>query len=284
MISTPGVQRRAAEFSTSAASRVAIAGVPICPSKWRAALAWTALLVLTGANCATSSASSNSNSGDSSGASSAASSAGSSDSSGSSNGNSTANSVQSSANSTADSAASRLPSSVQSSEASRPSSDQSSATTAQSDQSTDQSTRNSSQTEPATNAAPIFSTVGVATTVGAVAVIIWTRSAKPSPRAAEAAQAFLRANRFQLQEDLALGAGRSIDDLAALARIRAANVPRFAQLLRSHRSELLALADARALTPGRAALALRRIGELAAGDPVLAEDGRLALIAFDGAE
>ena len=233
--------------------------------------------MLTGANCATSSASSNSNSGDSSAASSAASSAGSSDSSGSSNANS-------SANSTADSAASRLPSSVQSSEASRPSSDQSSATTAQSDRSTDQSTRNSSHTEPTTNAAPIFSTVGLATTVGAVAVIIWTRSAKSSPGAAEAAQAFLRANRFQLQEDLALGAGRSIDDLAALARIRAVNVPRFAQLLRSHRSELLALADARALTPERAALALRRIGELAAGDPVLAEDGRLALIAFDGAK
>ena len=81
-----------------------------------------------------------------------------------------------------------------------------------------------------------------------------------------------------------MGAGRSIDDLAALARIRPGNVPRFAQLLRMHRPELLALADARALTPERAALALRRIGEWAARDPVLAEDGRLALIALGGAE
>jgi hypothetical protein len=252
--------------------------VRIPNSRSTAAILSAAVAVLAAAGCATPSASSDS------GASSGASLAGSSDSSGSSNGDSTANSAQSSVNSTADSAASRLPSSVQSSDASRPSSDRSSGTTAQSDQSTDESTRNSSQTESGTNFAPVFSTIGVATTVGVVAVIIWAAAAKPSPQAAEAAQAFLRANRFQLQEDLALGAGRSIDDLAALARIRAGNVGRFARLLRSHRSELLALADARALTPERAVLALRRIGELAAGDPILAEDGRLALTALDGAE
>ncbi|HZA50681.1 MAG TPA: DUF3015 family protein [Myxococcaceae bacterium] len=186
--------------------------------------------------------------------------------------------------STADSAASRLPSSVQSSDASRPSSDQSSATTAQSDQSTDNSTQNSSQTQSGTNSAPVFSTIGVTATAAAVGVIIWARSARPSPQTAEAAQAFLRANRFQLQEDLALGAGRSIDDLAALAGIRAPNIARFAQLLRKHRGELLALADARALTPERAASALRRIGEWADHDPVLAEDGRLALIALSGGQ
>jgi hypothetical protein len=263
-------RRRAAVFSTADRSCVAMFDVRTILS--------SVLVALSAAGCATSSASSDS------GASSAASSAASSDSSASSNGNSTANSVQSSANATADSAASRLPSSVQTSDASRPSSDQSSGTTAQSDQSTDQSSQNSSQTQPASTAAPVYSTVGVTTTAGAVAAIIWARSAKPTPRAAEAAQAFLLTNRFQLQEDLALGAGRSIDDLAALARIRAEHLGRFAKLLRAHRAELLELADARALTPDRAVRALRRIGELAVEDPALANDAQLALAALGGAK
>lgn len=176
---------------------------------------------------------------------------------------------------------SRYPSSVQTSEASRPSSDQSTGSSAESSQSTtgstentENSTQNSSQTQ--VNLAPIFSTVGITTTAGAVGLIIWLAT-RPTPEAEQAAVAFLRANRFQLQEDLALGAGRSIDDLAALARIRPQNRERFAAILVAHRRELLELADARQLTPERAVRTLRRIGELAELDPRLREDGERAI-------
>lgn len=175
---------------------------------------------------------------------------------------------------------SRYPSSVQTSDASRPSSEQSSQSsaesTASSENSSENSTEQSSQTQTQINLAPVFSTAGLTTTAGAVGLIIWLAT-RPKPEAAEAAVTFLRANQFQLQEDLALGAGRSLDDLSALARIRPQNKARFVALLVAHRRELLELADARLLTPERAVRALRRIGELAQLDPLLREDGARAV-------
>lgn len=100
---------------------------------------------------------------------------------------------------------------------------------------------------------------------------------------ARAAQTYLRSRTHQLREDLALGAGPTVEELAAMARIRRENLPAFGRLLRAHRQELLALADARALTPERAIAWLRRVGEIARTDPRLEEDRR-AFLAMYGAE
>jgi hypothetical protein len=93
----------------------------------------------------------------------------------------------------------------------------------------------------------------------------------------EAAQTYLRGRVHQLREDLALGAGPSIEDLASLAHIRREHLGIFGRLLRAHRQELLALADTRALTPERALAWLRRVGEIARTDARLEEDRRAFL-------
>ncbi len=85
---------------------------------------------------------------------------------------------------------------------------------------------------------------------------------------------YLRANGEQLRQDLALGAGPTLDDLAAAAEVRPDHRPRFLKLLQRHRRELLALADLDRLTAEGALSFLSRIGELALADPILEEDCR----------
>ncbi|PTL82246.1 hypothetical protein DAT35_20880 [Vitiosangium sp. GDMCC 1.1324] len=132
-----------------------------------------------------------------------------------------------------------------------------------------------------------FSTVGA--TVGGLGFAFWAilRAAPigaPAPAdVGQAAQAYLRARTHQLREDLALGAGPSIEDLAAMARIRRENLRVFGRLLREHRGELLSLADSAALTPERALTWLERVGQLASTDPRLMEDRR-AFLAAHGIE
>jgi hypothetical protein len=109
----------------------------------------------------------------------------------------------------------------------------------------------------------------------------------PAPSSEEipqAAQTYLRSRTRQLREDLALGAGPSIEELASLARIRRENLGTFGRLLRAHRQELLALADARLLTPQRAVEWMRRVGEIASTDPRLEEDRRAFIAAYEGGE
>jgi hypothetical protein len=98
-----------------------------------------------------------------------------------------------------------------------------------------------------------------------------------------AAQVYLRSRTHQLREDLALGAGPSVEDLAAAARIRRENLGTFGRILRTHRHELLAMADERTLTPERALAWMERVGQLASADPRLAEDRRAFLAAPAGA-
>lgn len=139
-----------------------------------------------------------------------------------------------------------------------------------------QSTRESSRVS-----GPLLSTTAVGSTVIGLGYLLWAgltanAGAVPpaAPPAAPAAASYLRANDHQLRMDLALGAGPSVDDLAAMAEIRPEHRARFGELLRRHRSEILAWSDPRAITPELAARVLARIGELAAADPVLAADGR----------
>ena len=134
---------------------------------------------------------------------------------------------------------------------------------------------------------PVVSiTLGGATVVG-LGYAIWALArtpavAVPPPEAVgEAAQAYLRGRTHQLREDLSLGAGPSIEDLAALAHIRRENLRLFGWVLRAHRVELLALADNATLTPERAMAWLARVGELATTQPPLQED-RLTFIQAHG--
>jgi hypothetical protein len=109
------------------------------------------------------------------------------------------------------------------------------------------------------------------------------KAAPPSKEVAPAAQTYLRSRAHQLREDLALGAGPTVEELAALARIRREHLGAFGRLLRTHRQELLALADVRTLTPERALAWLRRVGEIARTDSRLEED-RSAFLALQGGE
>lgn len=89
---------------------------------------------------------------------------------------------------------------------------------------------------------------------------------------AQAAQAWLRANLKQLKQDLALGAGPTLDDLACAAEIRLENRTRFSRLLHRHRGELLSpLSDAQ-LSLQQALSVMTRVGELAVADEVLRHD------------
>jgi hypothetical protein len=131
---------------------------------------------------------------------------------------------------------------------------------------------------------PVLSATSVGVTVGGLGLVIWkvllNTPAAPAPaEVARAAQVYLRGRTHQLREDLALGAGPTIEDLAAMARIRRENLGTFGRLLCAHRGELLALADSATLTPERALLWLERVGQLARTEPSLEEDRRAFLVA-----
>ena len=125
----------------------------------------------------------------------------------------------------------------------------------------------------------------VGATVGGLGLAFWqilhAAPVGPPPPAnvGQAAQAYLRARTHQLREDLALGAGPSIEDLAAMARIRRENLRVFGRVLREHRQELLTLANTSTLTPERALGWLERVGQLARAEPTLQEDRRAFLAA-----
>lgn len=80
------------------------------------------------------------------------------------------------------------------------------------------------------------------------------------------ARAWLLANQLQLSQDLALGAGPTIDDLAGITGIRPEHRERFGRLLQRHRS---ALVFSRDVSPHEAALVMSRVGDVLIADPVL---------------
>jgi DNA mismatch repair ATPase MutL len=151
-----------------------------------------------------------------------------------------------------------------------------------SNQSTQQSSGNSSKNStqgtsgnPYGNTGALLSTTALGVTVAGVGLLIWMRTRRADavpPQTGKAAQSYLRANRHQLRQDLALGAGPSLDDLAQAAEIRVEHRARFERVLREHRQELDALLDAASEEPEMALALLSRIGEWAKGDPVLVMD------------
>ncbi|WP_223740879.1 hypothetical protein [Corallococcus sp. AS-1-12] len=138
----------------------------------------------------------------------------------------------------------------------------------------------------------LLSTATVALTVMGLGIIIWQVHARAERRkgrrhspkeVGQAAQVYLRARTHQLREDLALGAGPTVEDLAQAARIRRENLEVFGKLLRTHREELLMMADAKTLTPERARAWLERVGQLARTEPRLEEDRQAFILEQEGA-
>ncbi|MFL5318285.1 MAG: DUF3015 family protein [Myxococcaceae bacterium] len=125
------------------------------------------------------------------------------------------------------------------------------------------------------NSSAVVSGVGLlVTTVAGIGVAIYATVRVVQQQAAQGktAMRYLRSNGDQLKQDLAIGEGPALDDLAAAAEVRTEHSARFNSLLRAHRRELLELADPEKLTAERALTFLSRIGELAAADEVLRED------------
>ncbi|MDP1829012.1 MAG: hypothetical protein Q8L48_37465 [Archangium sp.] len=102
------------------------------------------------------------------------------------------------------------------------------------------------------------------------------QTSAPSLDAMVLARAWLLANELQLKQDLALGAGPSIDELAGIARISPEHVAHFGRVLQRHRAQL---ATPREMTPERAATIMSKVGELVMADQLLREDGLAVLAA-----
>ncbi|MFO0595547.1 MAG: hypothetical protein U0228_09590 [Myxococcaceae bacterium] len=100
----------------------------------------------------------------------------------------------------------------------------------------------------------------------------------PSLEAMIQARSWLLANELQLQQDLALGAGPTLDDLAGLAGIAPPHRAHFARLLRAERAKFRVGPE---VTPELAAAVFSRIGDVVMTDPVLRADG-LALLSLSG--
>jgi hypothetical protein len=74
---------------------------------------------------------------------------------------------------------------------------------------------------------------------------------------------YFKEHYVSLTQDLALGAGESVLDLASAVDVPPENVGRFGKVLRTHRAELLALANPATITPADAERLLARIDQLA---------------------
>jgi hypothetical protein len=152
-----------------------------------------------------------------------------------------------------------------------------------------EASRSNSDNSSQSNNDNVVSAVTVGVVVVGLGVVIWQAYAAAERRRGVApkelgrsAQVYLRSRTHQLREDLALGAGPTVEDLAAAAHIRRENLGTFGRVLRAHRQELLAMADARTLTPARALAWMERVGELASADPRLDEDRRAFLLSAPG--
>lgn len=89
------------------------------------------------------------------------------------------------------------------------------------------------------------------------------------------ARSWLLANELQLQQDLALGAGPTIDDLAGVSGVSARNKAHFGRVLQRNRALFKVTPE---ITPEQAGDVFSRVGDLVMTDPVLRPDG-LAVLA-----
>ncbi len=118
---------------------------------------------------------------------------------------------------------------------------------------------------------------GIGATIYAIKV-----DADRKKQRAQVALLYLRSNSDQLKQDLALGAGPTLDDLAGAAQIRRDHRGLFARVMQRNRRELLSLSDRGALTAERALQFLERVGTLVRADDVLREDYERWVSGLDG--
>lgn len=149
------------------------------------------------------------------------------------------------------------------------SSDINASSNASSRQSSDNTTRQSGQSSAVVSGVGLLLTTTAATGFAIYGTVMLLT---PKPSTPAVALRYLRANEDQLRQDLALGYGPTLDDLASAAEIRVEHAARFRQLLQTNRKELLDLADGELLTADRALRFLSRIGELAWADEELRRD------------
>lgn len=101
--------------------------------------------------------------------------------------------------------------------------------------------------------------------------------AEPAFASMALARAWLLANRLQLQQDLALGAGPAIDELAGIAGIAPARRAHFGRVLARMRHRLLV---APGVSPAEASQALSAVGDAVLADPVLRPDAEALLASW----
>lgn len=104
-----------------------------------------------------------------------------------------------------------------------------------------------------------------------------SKRAVPTLDAMVLARAWLLANEVQLKQDLALGAGPALDDLAGVAGIAPGRRAHFGRVLQRHRRRLLVSHD---VTAEQAAEVMSRVGDLVLADPLLRADGEAVLAAL----
>lgn len=101
-----------------------------------------------------------------------------------------------------------------------------------------------------------------------------SKRAAPTLDAMVLARSWLLANEVQLKQDLALGAGPALDDLAGVAGIAPARRAHFGRVLQRHRDRLVVSHD---VTPEQAAEVMSRVGDLVLADPILRADGEAVI-------
>ena len=101
---------------------------------------------------------------------------------------------------------------------------------------------------------------GVGTTVMVVTLMDGRRSSfLETDKAEKLAEIFIRDNSLNIDQDLALGEGKIINELAAAFEIKSDMRLQFGQLLKNNRAALLSFATLKNLTPRRAGEFMRTV-------------------------
>lgn len=95
----------------------------------------------------------------------------------------------------------------------------------------------------------LTTTTGITTTVaGGVALTVLLLDSGDSA----SKETYIRQNALALQQDITVGSGESIEDLAAAFRVSEEHLPAFASAIRSHREQLVPLTHVEKLDAKRA--------------------------------
>jgi hypothetical protein len=102
-------------------------------------------------------------------------------------------------------------------------------------------------------ASPLSSTSTTTTTTAVVVggIVLTVVLTTPEPDRKSALEDYMRHNAVALQQDITLGAGDTVDDLAVAFQIPDEDRNSFARLLRHHRKKLLPLTDPESLDASR---------------------------------